>query len=86
MSTDQPTEGRIAISEDRRLAIFGSPFGFAGPVIQQYEPFTDETQAIKEARHKIGRMGLPIHHEISRPRLTRMVMTTSKPHKPKGTH
>lgn len=70
----KPEIGRIAI-EGKRLAIFGSNSGFLGSVIQHYEPFEDEEAAITAAKEKIAEMGLPLHEEISRPRITKMTAT-----------
>lgn len=69
--------GVIAI-ENRKLAIFGSRMGFLGPVIQNYEPFLNEAEAISAAREKLQQMGVPIADEISRPRITSMRVSYCK--------
>lgn len=82
MKHDNPTIGIIAIC-GRSLAIFGSNLGFLGPVIQQYEPFEDESSAILSAKDKIRTLGLPVEEKITRPRITSMRVNYEKPRRRK---
>ncbi len=71
------TEGRIAI-QGKALAIFGSPMGYAGPVIQDYVEFDDRELAIVQAKELITKLGLPLNEEISRPCITRMIASRGR--------
>ena len=66
-----PPPANIAVSGGK-LAIFASPMGFAGEVIQQYTEFTDEATAIAEARAMLAANGIPCEEEITRPMLTKI--------------
>ena len=44
--------------------------GFLGEVIQNYEPFDSERDAVAAARQKIKEMGREVEPEVSRPSVT----------------
>lgn len=67
-----PVRAQIAI-HGNTIAIFGSEFGFAGPVLQDYTPFyTDEATAIAAAKQKLTDRGILFDDAVTRPRLTRV--------------
>lgn len=75
---NKPTQPAQIAIQNGKLAIFGSPFGYLGEVIQDYTPFADESMAIAEARQKVSDLGRQCETEISRPRITKMTMTYGK--------
>lgn len=64
--------------ENGKLAIFGSRYGFEGPVIKQYEPFDDEAEAIESAKITLRELGYMDEPEICRPRITSMRTSTAR--------
>ena len=77
MEAYMTTIAEIAI-ENGKLTIFGSNMGYLGPVIQDYQPFDSEPEAIAEAKARLTAQGIQFESEICRPNITRMTMTTSK--------
>ena len=75
---DDSTTAQIAV-EGNRLAIFGSTWGYLGPVIQHYTPFEgSEADAIAAARRMLAAKGILCYDVVARPRVTSFRTSSSK--------